>query len=125
MTSRPIEMSPGPNIGTMSRRTLTINCDPVMITEPWPDATSLPDAPSRPDPTSASDCQSIFNNLLTTAHAFSSTSVCTDPRLNQDALIRGVLFGWDIATTMSPFCCPLWDILRHLRLFPDTPTGVG
>ncbi|KAK5259362.1 hypothetical protein LTR40_006124 [Exophiala xenobiotica] len=119
MTSRPSEMSPGPNIGTMSRRTLTMNCDPVMITEPWTDATSLPDAPSRSDPTSASDCQSIFNNLLTTAHAFPSTSVCTDPRLNQDALIRGVLFGWDIVTTMSPFCCPLWDILRHLdkRIF--------
>ncbi len=118
-TSRPSEMSSGPNIGTMSRRTLTMNCDPVMITEQWTDATSLTGAPSRSDPTNASDCQSIFNNLLTTARAFSNTSVCTDSSLNQDALIRGVLFGWDVVTTMSPFCCPLWEILRHLdkRIF--------
>ncbi|KAK6387732.1 hypothetical protein LTS17_001001 [Exophiala oligosperma] len=67
------------------------------------------------------DCQNIFNNAVTAARGLSGTTVCGDPSLNQDALIRGVLFGWDLptATSSNQWCCPLWQILQLLdkRIF--------
>lgn len=67
----------------------------------------------------AADCQSIFSHMLRKARSLSRSDVCSDARLNQDALIRGVLFGWNDVRNMSMFFCPLWEILRYLdrRLF--------
>ncbi|KEF58093.1 uncharacterized protein A1O9_06016 [Exophiala aquamarina CBS 119918] len=114
--SWPSGMISGQITESRSEHITEINRD---ITEEWIDTAPYSTTRYRSDPTSAGNCQSIFNNVLTTAHFLSRTSVCTDPSLNQDALIRGILFGWDNIITTSPFFCPLWEILRHLdkRIF--------
>ena len=71
------------------------------------------------DRNQGTDCQNIFSSVVRTARSLSQEDVCTDAQLNQDALIRGILFGWDDVMARSIFFCPLWEILRYLdkRIF--------
>jgi hypothetical protein len=45
--------------------------------------------------------------------------ICTDMILNQDALIRGILFDWKYVSNPNSVYCPIWAILQYLdtRLF--------
>jgi hypothetical protein len=51
------------------------------------------------------------NHVFESIHDVDRAVVCLDDRLNQNALIRGVLRGWDSLQALSRRC-PLWDILR-------------
>lgn len=103
------------------RSNLDLNGDCTTVTEQLTVGKRCSQTSRREIAPGGDDCQSIFNNAVTTARRLSGTTVCADPSLNQDALIRGVLFGWDLITTASPnqWCCPLWQILHLLdkRIF--------
>lgn len=60
----------------------------------------------------------FLNDVLWKAHSLDRSQICTDDQLNQDALIRGIVAGWD-AVECFPYFCPLWDTLRQIdkRLF--------
>lgn len=123
-TIHPKEIFSEPNTRHLSRRNHQLNDDCITVIEPWTDTTYSPEAPGHVDATIGGDCQSIFNTAVATARVLSNTTVCTDPSLNQDALIRGILFGWDVATTTCPFRCPLWGVLQLLdkRIFQFSGT---
>jgi hypothetical protein len=53
----------------------------------------------------------VCNLELTKAHLLRKSQVSLDDRINQDALIRAVLEGWDKVERRGNFC-PLWGILR-------------
>lgn len=55
----------------------------------------------------------FFNEVLGKAHRVNRSQVCTDDRLNQDALIRGIVDGWN-AVERYPYFCPLWGVLRQI-----------
>jgi hypothetical protein len=59
----------------------------------------------------------IFKNysdqLLGRVHQLKATQVCLDGPVNQDALIRGVLFGWEEMKN-GGFWCPLWDVIYQI-----------
>ncbi|KIW79470.1 hypothetical protein Z517_06082 [Fonsecaea pedrosoi CBS 271.37] len=54
-----------------------------------------------------------FNTAFEGIYNIDRGLVCLDDRLNQNALIRGVLRGWD---SLQPLArrCPLWDVLRNI-----------
>lgn len=63
--------------------------------------------------------QDVFNWALLKVRQLSYNMVCRNNRLNQDALLRGVLHGWDEVRARHAFFCPLWAVLRYLdkRMF--------
>lgn len=63
--------------------------------------------------------QDVFNCALLKVRQLSCSMVCRNNRLNQDALLRGVLHGWDEVRARHAFFCPLWAVLRYLdkRMF--------
>lgn len=67
----------------------------------------------------SSDCQSIFNEALQVACSTSRFDVCTDALRNEDAIVRGIMHGWDEVVARNPDFCPLWAIIRLLdsRIF--------
>lgn len=69
--------------------------------------------------TTTSSCLEVFNTALCKASSLSQSMVCTDMILNQDALIRGVLFDWRDVSNPTSLYCPIWEILEYLdtRLF--------
>lgn len=71
------------------------------------------------DPMKGDECQRIFTQVLRAAGAQAPSRVCIDHGLNQDALIRGVLYGWDDVAINGDFFCPLWRIISLLdsRIF--------
>lgn len=74
---------------------------------------------SNPSPTESgqsSECQSIFNEALQLACSLSRHEICADISRNEDAIIRGILYGWDEVSAQSEFFCPLWTIIRFLDL---------
>ncbi|KIW21681.1 hypothetical protein PV08_02261 [Exophiala spinifera] len=101
--------------GSLPKTKLDVNAETTRGTE------QLTGCKRREKALAGNDCQSIFNDAVTMARGLSSTTVCGDPSLNQDVLVRGVLFGWEIATTASPnqWRCPLLQILQLLdrRIF--------
>lgn len=65
----------------------------------------------------ASDQSYIFKNysdqLLGWVHNLKPAQVCLNDPVNQDTLIRGILFGWDEVKN-GGFWCPLWDIIYQI-----------
>ncbi|WPH05048.1 Hypothetical protein R9X50_00794700 [Acrodontium crateriforme] len=76
------------------------------------------------DPLKGDECQKIFTQVLGAAGAQAASRVCIDHALNQDALIRGVLYGWDDVAVNGDFFCPLWRIISLLdsRIFRFSAT---
>lgn len=66
------------------------------------------------DRTERNTCQKIFTDAVHKARSLSRDQVCTDSEKNQDALIRGVLEGWNNIAHHSAYICPLWAILHEL-----------
>lgn len=64
--------------------------------------------------TTTYSCLEVFNTALCKASSLSQSMVCTDMVLNQDALIRGVLFDWRDVSNPTPLYCPIWAILQYL-----------
>lgn len=62
----------------------------------------------------SSECQSIFNETLMLGCSMSRYDICTDAQRNEDALIRGIVYGWDKVSGQNDFFCPLWTIIRFL-----------
>lgn len=64
------------------------------------------------------------NALVSQTKQLRTTQICMDDAKNQEALINGILNGWDSLEQMSywPFC-PLWQILRKIDecVFTGTP----
>ncbi|KAK7883613.1 hypothetical protein LTR67_011023 [Exophiala xenobiotica] len=54
-----------------------------------------------------------FNEAFLSIYNITSDQVCTDEQLNQNALIKGVVEGWDSLQCQS-LHCPLWDVLRRI-----------
>ncbi|KIW79467.1 hypothetical protein Z517_06079 [Fonsecaea pedrosoi CBS 271.37] len=54
-----------------------------------------------------------FNEAFGRVYSISRDEVCVDEQLNQDALISGVLKGWDSLQSRSRRC-PVWDVLRTI-----------
>lgn len=63
--------------------------------------------------------EDIFSAVVRKALALNKQSVCFDESVNQDALLRGILHGWDEVRLRHGIFCPLWSILRYLdqRMF--------
>lgn len=60
--------------------------------------------------------QALFNELLLEACSSSRGSICSDEVLNQDALIRGIVHGWDTVTSLAQYC-PLLEVISRLDRF--------
>lgn len=54
--------------------------------------------------------QDLFSELVRRGCASERRSVCSDQRLNDDALIRGVTLGWHTVDLL----CPLWEVTSLL-----------
>lgn len=56
----------------------------------------------------------LLNDLLGSIYHLSPAQVCADEQFNQDAVIRGVVLGWDDVLKKEAFICPIWNILRRM-----------
>ncbi|KAE8364912.1 hypothetical protein BDV27DRAFT_144882 [Aspergillus caelatus] len=58
------------------------------------------------------------DELLTQWSGLSILDICSDDKLNQDAMIRGVLEGWHFIEDQA-YSCPLWKIISQIdeRIF--------
>lgn len=65
------------------------------------------------------------NALVGQTKQLRTTQICMDDAKNQEALINGVLNGWDSLAQMNywPFC-PLWQILRKIDECVFTGTAI-
>uniref|UniRef100_A0A093VHA6 Protein virilizer n=1 Tax=Talaromyces marneffei PM1 TaxID=1077442 RepID=A0A093VHA6_TALMA len=65
----------------------------------------------------ADDCSTslrdFLNDLLGSIFQINPGQVCTNEQFNQDAVIRGVVLGWDVLRKQD-FVCPIWNILRRV-----------
>jgi hypothetical protein len=68
-----------------------------------------------------SGCRLILeftDEVLGKTLGFSTLDICSSEKLNQDAVIRGVLEGWHSVESRS-YSCPLWKIISQIdeRIF--------
>lgn len=56
----------------------------------------------------------LLNDLLGSIYNINPAQVCTNEQFNQDAVIRGVVLGWDDMLQKEAFICPIWNILRRM-----------
>lgn len=58
------------------------------------------------------------DELLGQCSGLSMVDICSDDKLNQDAMIRGVLEGWHFIDDRA-YSCPLWKIISRIdeRIF--------
>jgi len=77
------------------------------------------EGPKTSDRSQKSDCQRILSGSIQTARSLTAADVCIDTARNDDALIRGIMHGWDHVKARSEFFCPLWAALEELddRIF--------
>ena len=77
------------------------------------------DVPTMYDQSQATECQRIFSRAIYKVRNHTVSEVCIDDVANQNALIRGILLGWDDVESHALFFCPLWRTIRNLdmRLF--------
>ncbi|OQD83906.1 hypothetical protein PENSOL_c137G00940 [Penicillium solitum] len=57
--------------------------------------------------------KNFSDQLLRQVHHLTPSQVCLNEPVNQDALIRGILFGWDKVQN-GGFWCPLWEIIYQI-----------
>lgn len=67
--------------------------------------------------------QDLFNHLLCMALVIDRSAICVDEALSADAIIRGILQGWDTVLS-APYVCPLWDILSRFDILIFAYTSV-
>lgn len=77
------------------------------------------EGPNSSDRSQKPDCQRILGRSIQTARSLTAADVCVDTARNDDALIRGIMHGWDHVKARSEFFCPLWATLEDLdkRIF--------
>ncbi|ETN37715.1 uncharacterized protein HMPREF1541_07338 [Cyphellophora europaea CBS 101466] len=84
----------------------------------------IPGLPYNANPGENVSIQDLFNYILGMALLCDRRLICRDEKLSQDAIIRGVLHGWD--TVLSPpYTCPIWDLLARFDylIFGFTPVN--
>lgn len=67
--------------------------------------------------------QDLFNHLLGMALVADRSMICVDEALSQDAIIRGILNGWDTVLA-ALYVCPLWEILSRFDMLIFAFTSV-
>lgn len=67
--------------------------------------------------------QDLFNHLLGMALVVDRSAICVDEATSQDAVIRGIIYGWDTVLA-APYVCPLWDILSRFDMLLFAYTSV-
>jgi hypothetical protein len=55
----------------------------------------------------------LLNDILGSIYYINPQLVCANEQFNQDAVIRGVILGWDVLQK-EDFVCPIWNILRRM-----------
>ncbi|KAE8391096.1 hypothetical protein ETB97_003272 [Aspergillus alliaceus] len=68
-------------------------------------------------------CDSL-NEILGSVCLFKPSQVCTNDHFNQDALIRGVILGWNVLQH-EYFTCPIWSILHRIDALLMAGTAVA
>lgn len=63
-----------------------------------------------------------ITEILSSVHLVDSSAVCLNDAIIQNALIRGVVEGWDYLQRID-YVCPLWDILRRLDVAMNISSG--
>lgn len=87
-------------------------CDP--IDPDWPFKTSTLCTLSRPLLEEGSyTILQLSNDILLQVRQVGTVDICTNERLNHDAIIRGVLGGWHTLRGMT-YSCPLWKPLSQI-----------
>ena len=61
--------------------------------------------------------------ILATALTLQPSQICLEDNLNQDVLIRGVLYGWGNLQTRG-WICPLWRIIQQIDLSITIRNGI-
>ncbi|KAF9888232.1 hypothetical protein FE257_009227 [Aspergillus nanangensis] len=72
----------------------------------------------------AMNIRDALSEMLCSVHHFNHVQVCRDDQFNQDALIRGVILGWEDLQSRD-FTCPLWGILKHIDALLMTHTAIA
>ncbi|KAL3476929.1 hypothetical protein BJX99DRAFT_227184 [Aspergillus californicus] len=55
------------------------------------------------------------DNLLGGVHSLTPSQVCTNKPMNENALIRGIVFGWEaLKQEGGGYWCPLWEIIYQI-----------
>ena len=71
----------------------------------------------------------LLNDLLGSIYRINPAQVCANEQFNQDAVIRGVILGWDDVVQKQAFVCPIWNILRRvdalLMMHASVPTRLA
>ncbi|KUL86146.1 hypothetical protein ZTR_07698 [Talaromyces verruculosus] len=71
----------------------------------------------------------LLNDLLGSIYHINPAQVCANEQFNQDAVIRGVILGWDDVVQKQAFVCPIWNILRRvdalLMMHASVPTRLA
>lgn len=71
----------------------------------------------------------LLNDLLGSIYHINPAQVCANEQFNQDAVIRGVILGWDDMLQKETFVCPIWNILRRvdalLMMHASVPTRLA
>lgn len=71
----------------------------------------------------------LLNDLLGSIYHINPGQVCANEQFNQDAVIRGVILGWDDVLQTQNFVCPVWNILRSvdalLMMHASVPTRLA
>jgi hypothetical protein len=62
------------------------------------------------NPDESSSTLDLFNHLLAMALVVDRATICLDEASSQDAMIRGILYGWPTVLA-GPYVCPLWQVL--------------
>lgn len=62
------------------------------------------------------------DQLLGQVHYLTPSQVCLNESINQDTLIRGILFGWGNLRNGN-FWCPLWEIIYQIDTSLFSQTG--
>lgn len=55
----------------------------------------------------------LLNDILGSIYYINPQLVCENEQFNQDAVIRGVILGWEVLQK-EDFVCPIWNILRRM-----------
>lgn len=67
-------------------------------------------------PEQIASIEELITHLLGMALVVDPSTVCRDQNLNQDAIIRGILYGWDDVLA-GPYVCPLWEVVGRFDRF--------
>ncbi|KAH8698961.1 hypothetical protein BGW36DRAFT_396584 [Talaromyces proteolyticus] len=57
----------------------------------------------------------FLSGALRSVFSYNPLQVCTNDQFNQDALIRGVIYGWGVLQK-EYFTCPIWSILSRIDI---------